>query len=271
MKEQTAFTRTIHILNPALIYCIVYNACYLLLAGMMQVVSGHGEQTQLWIEQNSAMMTNLVHLCSMLIGAGCLLPIFRREEAARRTAQAEQPGMAGAKLLWVKSGILAVTGAVGLNILFSLLHLTEMSVSYEQTAQVQYQLPFLLGLFLYGLCSPLAEELLFRGLIYNRMKQYFSVRTALLVSSIFFGIYHGNLVQAVYGTLIGLLIAYLYERTGRFGTAVFVHGVANAAVFACTYDASVGETIGTPLNCAVFLTIFGIVFWNTRKNVADSK
>jgi len=57
----------------------------------------------------------------------------------------------------------------------------------------------------------------------------------LVVSSLFFGCYHGNLVQAVYGSLLGLLIAYTYEKYKSFAAPVLFHAAANVSVFAMTY------------------------------------
>lgn len=65
---------------------------------------------------------------------------------------------------------LAFSSSVSLNILFISLHLTESSETYNQVAAHQYGVILPVGLVLYGIVSPLAEEIVFRGIIYNRMK-----------------------------------------------------------------------------------------------------
>ena len=44
------------------------------------------------------------------------------------------------------------------------------------------------------------------------------------------------MVQAVYGTLLGLLIAYVYEKYSSFAAPVLFLGVANVSIYAITYN-----------------------------------
>ncbi len=65
------------------------------------------------------------------------------------------------------------------------------------------------GMFLYGgVLAPITEELLFRGLIQRTMMPY-GRRFAILVSAFTFGIFHGNLLQAPYAFLVGLVLGYV--------------------------------------------------------------
>ncbi len=84
------------------------------------------------------------------------------------------------------------------------------------------------------LVIPIAEELLFRGVVYKRLKLYFGVTPALIGSALIFGIMHVNLVQFLYAAVIGLLLAFVLEKTGKLSMAVFFgHIAANlVAVFA---------------------------------------
>ena len=165
-------------------------------------------------------------------------------------------------------GILAGSAALGINILFGLLQIMSVFREYEQVSEVQYQIPLLYGILLYGFISPLAEEMLFRGLLYNRMKKYFPVMTSAIVSSLLFGVYHGNVVQALYGLILGLVIVYCYEVTGNFKIPVFVHSTANIIVFVLTYHRDMSEALGTPVNCAVLLAVSVFSIINTQRRRA---
>ena len=269
-KEQAFFLKMLDILNPVLSYCVAYYVCGFLFTLICLAIAGLGETTEAWIQQNQTFVTNLTRACSMLGGAGFLLPLFRREQGERMPETGVGNKIKKSRISYLRLGILAGSGALGMNILFFLLRLTENSASYEQTAQIQYQVPFLFGIIFYGLISPIAEELLFRGMIYNRMKQCVTVKTAIVVSSFLFGLYHGNAVQTLYGTLLGLVIVYCYEVTESLPAAVFVHGIANVTVFSCTYHPAVGEAIGTPVNCAVFLLVFLFTLLRIRNSNAQS-
>ncbi len=81
---------------------------------------------------------------------------------------------------------------------------------------------------------PIAEELAFRGYLMRRFvgADFESVRfgqvgaTALLLSSLLFGIEHGSMW--VPGVLAGLIYGGLLMRTNRFGEAVAAHATTNA-------------------------------------------
>ncbi len=164
--------------------------------------------------------------------------------------------------------------ALGLNLLFDLIGFTESSVSFTQTATAQFGVEFGVGLVLYGILSPLAEEAVFRGLIYNRMKRCFSYLIAVVVSSLLFGCYHGNLVQAVYGTILGILIAYSYEKYESFAAPVLFHAVANVSIFVMTYGnklAQIDRTIRIVMAIVSLLGAAGCLIWITKKNCVKNK
>lgn len=259
-ENSSVFLRTWHMLLPFILYYLGYNACYLVIATMVQLLTGVGETTEAWFYENKMAVTYLTRAVSIMAGAGILVPLWRRERTKWPPRR---------KISFLTLGILAGTAALGVNILFALLKITELSAQYTEVQRTQYQMPLVWGLFLYGLITPAAEELLFRGLIYNRMKKYFSVLPAAVVSSVLFGAYHGNPVQALYGTLLGLVIVDVYEMTGDFKAPVFVHGVANAVVFALTYDPAVSAAIGTPVNCAIFLTLCGLSLLRIHRRAAQ--
>lgn len=128
---------------------------------------------------------------------------------------------------YVLMTVAALAAMFGLNMLLDLSGVTDISASYQAVAATQYAANILLGLIVYVVVAPLAEELLFRGVIYNCMKGMFRPMGAVLVASVFFGVYHGNSVQGVYGFLMSCLIIYAYEYFGDFRVAVGMHAVIN--------------------------------------------
>lgn len=65
------------------------------------------------------------------------------------------------------------------------------------------------SMFLYGgILAPVTEELLFRGLVQRTLQPY-GKRFAILCSAFTFGIFHGNLLQAPYAFLVGLVLGYV--------------------------------------------------------------
>lgn len=65
------------------------------------------------------------------------------------------------------------------------------------------------GMFLYGgILAPITEEILCRGLIQRTLMPW-GKRFAILCSAFLFGIFHGNLLQAPYAFLVGLVLGYV--------------------------------------------------------------
>ena len=60
--------------------------------------------------------------------------------------------------------------------------------------------------------SPFLEEIFFRGILFQRLKELMSVKAAAVVSALVFGLYHGTLTQGIYGFFMGLALAWAMER-----------------------------------------------------------
>ncbi len=66
-----------------------------------------------------------------------------------------------------------------------------------------------LTMFLYvAFIGPVAEELLFRGLLLRILKPY-GKRFAILASAILFGLLHGNVIQIPFAAAVGLVLGYV--------------------------------------------------------------
>jgi membrane protease YdiL (CAAX protease family) len=81
--------------------------------------------------------------------------------------------------------------------------------------------------FLMIILAPIAEEILFRGIIYNSMRQKHQMWSALLFSSLIFAFVHGQLIHFGEIFIMGLLLAYLYERTKSLVPSIVLHIAVN--------------------------------------------
>lgn len=258
LNTWTTVKRTAYILLPVLIYFAVHDMAEILLWTLLEVfMRNSSRQIILFLNENAYTINGIINGLTILIGVAVIGKAVGAEvsgqeagEAKDKTSaesgtKAECAAEAGKKVKIRITGkkltdymilaALAFCAAGGLNLALYILGVTGSSGSYNQVAQLQYGVDFIIGLVLYGVVSPFAEEAVFRGLIYNRMKRCFHGWIALIFSSLLFGCYHGNLVQAVYGTLLGLLIAYTYEKYNSFAAPVLFHGVANISIYAMTY------------------------------------
>lgn len=77
------------------------------------------------------------------------------------------------------------------------------------------------------IAAPIAEEVLFRGIVYRQLRTVFSPGISLFSMALVFGLCHGNLPQLYIGTFGGLLFGYVYECTGRLWFSIVAHSFYN--------------------------------------------
>ena len=128
---------------------------------------------------------------------------------------------------YVYVAVISIAFSLALNNLVLLSDLAEYSIAYQETAEVLYSPSLMVQILCLGIVTPIMEEYIFRGLIFKRLRNRFPVRRAIVSSALFFGIYHGNLVQMIYGTLSGILLAYLYEKYGSLKAPILAHMLMN--------------------------------------------
>ncbi len=271
--EESSFRKAVNILLPFFIYFAVHDLAQILLAFLANMSMGvFGGGYAEWMMGNAATVNGLLNALSLTAGMAAVWPMAGRElkwarilgrketEAGKRTA--------GEAVGYVCLGIFAASFAMGVNIWMALAGLTGISERYQEVADRQYGVALGIGILIYGLISPLAEEIVFRGLIYNRMRRYFGKILSVTVCGVMFGLYHGNLVQGIYGTILGIAITYSYEWYGSFFAPVLFHAAANIAVFIAGYGKAVKGNLVTPFNCGIFMTIAVLdlfVIWKTGK------
>jgi phosphoglycolate phosphatase len=160
---------------------------------------------------------------------------------------------------------------VGLNILFEISGITQKSAAYRALQEDQYSAYFIIGILCYGIVTPIAEELLFRGIIYNYLKRFLDRKWAFFLAAVLFGLYHMNMVQGVYAFIMGLVILYAYEYFGDFRAAVAVHMLSNIISYCLTYTAAaVSWVVSLPV-CIIALVLgvagMGILEKRKRTNI----
>lgn len=131
--------------------------------------------------------------------------------------------------------LLGIILSLGLNYLFAVSGFLQSSETYNQVAERQFSRPLLQALILYGIWSPLIEEVMFRGIVYRILRKFLPYMIAVLGSALMFGFYHGNSVQMVYGTMMGIIMALLYEKYQTLIPPILFHSAANTAIYVVTY------------------------------------
>ncbi|UTC90382.1 CPBP family intramembrane metalloprotease [Treponema denticola] len=87
--------------------------------------------------------------------------------------------------------------------------------------------------------SPIFEEILYRGLLYNKLKEISNVFIAVFISSILFAFLHipgyGFNIKMFSLVLDGILLTYCYEKTDNIYVPILVHSINNFFIFLFKY------------------------------------
>lgn len=265
--EKTSFLRAFSVIAPILIYYVVNNLTIFLFAyfvGWLAGKQGILLELSVWLSGHSTLVSALMKFVAMMLGAGILIPAFLQENPVifpEKNCQKDIPVII----------CLGISAAVFANVLFFLLQITGSSESFSKVSSSQFSLPVWGGIVLYGLVSPFAEELVFRGVVYNRFRRQYPFVIAFLASAFLFGIFHGNLVQALYGFLLGLLILWLYEKYGAFLIPFLVHSSANIIIYVLMGTKSLQNVIMTIPFCMLSgLVTVALIVYILRKRKENS-
>jgi uncharacterized protein len=94
--------------------------------------------------------------------------------------------------------------------------------------------------------APLTEELIFRGFLLQRWATKWGLTTALILSSLVFGLLHANVVGL---SIFGLVMAVLYVQTRTLWVPIAAHAFNNAIALVLSL-ASADNATPTPMSLA---------------------
>ena len=188
-----------------------------------------------WVPREQAgssgnLLTMVAKIMAMILGGVAVFSYYLKEKESREENKL--------RFNIINVFVIIVAGAVFsliLNYLFALTGWMESSASYSQVAKEQFSYALIPALFFYGVISPLIEEEVFRGIVYNSLRRKIGIFPAILGSALLFGAIHGNMVQMLYGTIMGIVMASLYEKYGKLLAPILFHSAANMAIYICIY------------------------------------
>ena len=247
MRRGTAMSEVWKLIKPLAVYYIGY---YVIRMVVGTLLAGGG--MSFLMEEGSSIVNGI----AMTGGCAVLFPMIGEEreeqkkerERRKREREAQEDGETRDKksvLRYPALVIFAAASVVFFNILISLSGLMEQSDLYRQTAARQYAVSLGMGLFLYAGVSAVVEEVVFRFLLYNRLRRSGGRAAFGIVASAFlFGVYHGNIVQGLYAFV------------------VLFHGVGNAVIFLGNMIPEVYDIVFSPVMFWVFglITVAGSMF-----------
>jgi hypothetical protein len=116
---------------------------------------------------------------------------------------------------------------IAMNNILSMSPLVAMSEAFVQATEDFYAGTFALEIIGSAILTPILEELVYRGIVYTRLKRHLGIIPAVLLSALIFGLMHFNIVQFIYAFVLGIMLALFMEHTGHLYGAIAGHMTVN--------------------------------------------
>ncbi len=263
MRKDNVFLAIWRCVYPLLIHVAVTFAlafAYMFVGIFWAVFQSAGEADVVSVTQQVLNQYTENALYLLLAASVICIPVFallfRGDRKKEQTVKERETSITA----WSVLVVMAVALCVSLNALIGFSGLDKFSQKYQQVAETLYSGGVLLELLTVGILGPVCEELIFRGLMFQRLCGYVKPVIAVLVSALMFGVYHGNIVQGVYAFVLGTVMALCYLRFQTLWAPIVIHVVANITSVCITEISIIGEAL-EKTNVLIVATIITTIVW----------
>lgn len=252
-------------LYPFLMFILIKNivdsGVLLLFNSISTGMSGKLAEFLLFYDEATKEATGLTGNATAIMSAlSCVIALYFIRDMAKKLIQKTKEDMFLAHLrgdepiTYAMGALVTVSAVIGLNVLLEIMGITDKTTAYRNMLADSYSANLMVGLVCFGVIIPIAEEILFRGIIYNILRRRTRIPVAMIISAFLYGAYHLNYIQGVYAFVMGCLMVYMYEYFGSFAWPVIVHVLSGVLAYLLTYTA----LINSPLYSLPICLICGI-------------
>ncbi len=159
-----------------------------------------------------------------VFGLPCALLFLRKSRTfAPRRKRME---MGDLLLLFLIGRFFTLLGSTVSSFLISITEMLLRAPVIDHTTALISEAPWWLIFLGAVIIGPIAEEIIYRKLIIDRLYEH-GEAVAILFSSLVFALAHGNLYQVVYAFLNGCILGFIYVRSGNIKYSILFHMVTN--------------------------------------------
>lgn len=202
------------------------------LVGMMQsaqtesypeVVATLSVKLMEWMMEYQSLISGFLALCTIPLPAF----LFWRDRKMERAVQLPVNKVAPLKkYTWIL--LFGAAFCVGMNVVMVMSGLAMKDVSFLNVSKALYSESLGVMLVCQGLIVPIAEEWMFRGVLYRRCREQMKFWGAAFSVSLLFAFIHGSVTQMAYTLILGIFLAYVYEKFGSLKAPMFLHILVNS-------------------------------------------
>ena len=157
-----------------------------------------------------------------------------------------------------------------ISIFFNTFIYTLNSVVHITDAYKVSSIPFVVTLLSSGILGPILEELLFRGIAYNKLLTFNNHKNACIITSIMFSIMHfPNIITMIYTFILSFIMIYLYDKYKLLHAPIIFHIAINTTITVLIYSLVKDNIVVNSL--LLLISLFGtvsvlkLINWNSDK------
>lgn len=238
MKQSSVLDKVISVISPLIIYLFVALFVQVGFTGIAMATQFKGlgdnginysDSAGFMDNMNNVLNKNtlLITLITIIICIPVFLYLFKKQRG--------NLAFTGKKHGLYINILIGIFASLGISKLVTLFPIDGIIGNYSETSKNVMSQNIPMQIITLIILGPLMEEILFRGIIYNRLKIMCETTIAAYISAIIFGVYHMNLVQGLYTFVLGVLLVYVYEKYNTILAPYLLHMAANAAAVIINY------------------------------------
>ncbi len=213
-------------------------------------------------------MTPLLTLISNLLTLGILLLIFliRRKNPLAEVGVKGVPGTTALAAVGIAPTLYLVVTLV-------LSSLPEAWMESYAEAAASLDNPGVVSFIATALVAPVAEEVVFRGLMLSRLRRAMPGWLALVLSAAIFGVCHGHPVWITYAFLLGLVFGGMTLRSGSILPSMLAHMMFNGTgeILSLAGDDYAGMVIIVMAAAGLALAVTSVILGRNRSAAAAKR
>lgn len=176
-----------------------------------------------WMMEYQSLISGFLALCTIPLPAF----LFWRDRKMERAVQLPVNKVAPLKkYIWIL--LFGAAFCVGMNVVMVMSGLAMKDVFFLNVSKALYSESLGVMLVCQGLIVPIAEEWMFRGVLYRRCREQMKFWGAAFSVSLLFAFIHGSVTQMAYTLILGIFLAYVYEKFGSLKAPMFLHILVNS-------------------------------------------
>ena len=179
------------------------------------------------------------------------------------------------KISAINTGILVAAGistslviGFGLGLLKEVSFLKNAFTSHEKlTGSLLGGNNFIIIIFTVGILVPIFEEILFRSLVFNEIRRNTSLVVAVIIQGLLFGLYHLNVIQGIYASLVGILFGLAYVWLRSIWAPILLHVFMNSTsvMLSKLPDRDISDGMGAAILVISVVVLVACVYYLWKK------